>query len=86
MVIDASGVALELLAVVQGFNVALDRFVGDFAIGLAQPVAVRVHTLLHRVKHRLEMSTAPGAVHYRLTPGMRPIIRQRDLTKRKSPA
>ncbi|MNJ03644.1 hypothetical protein D3C73_1640520 [compost metagenome] len=46
MVINRPSVALELLAVVQSFNFALDRLVTDLAIGLAQPVAVSVDALL----------------------------------------
>ena len=35
MVINRPSVALKLFAVVQGFNLALDRLIPDLAIGLA---------------------------------------------------
>ena len=48
MVVYRPGVVLEGLGVVQGFDFALDRFVLDLAIGLAQPVIVGIDPLLAR--------------------------------------
>src|SRR3990167_5842864 len=46
MVIHRPDVILEALSVAHGIYFALDRFVVDLAVSLAQPVAIGVHTLL----------------------------------------
>lgn len=68
MVVHRPGVALELLAVVQGFNLALDRLIPDLSTGLAQSIAVGVDALLGGlvVLPYLMTFRHPGHAHFKI--------------------